>query len=115
MTAEKRYQGWANYETWAVNLWIGNEEPAYRHWRAVARECWAGAEADTTLTREERAALDLADRLKCEFEEANPLAESASVWSDLLGAALAEVNWLEIARHMIFDCDKTEGPSDESE
>ena len=24
------YQGWANYETWNVALWFGNDEPLYR-------------------------------------------------------------------------------------
>ncbi len=24
------YNGWTNWETWQVNLWIDNEEPTYR-------------------------------------------------------------------------------------
>ena len=31
------YNGWPNYETWAVALWLGNEEVSYRFWMAVAR------------------------------------------------------------------------------
>ena len=29
------YNGWANYETWNVVLWIGNDE----FWYGVAKEC----------------------------------------------------------------------------
>jgi len=29
-TTTTRYNGWANYATWNVNLWVINEEPAYR-------------------------------------------------------------------------------------
>lgn len=33
---EKRYNGWANYETWCVHLWLSNDEPTYRYWREEA-------------------------------------------------------------------------------
>lgn len=94
------YNGWTNYETWNVNLWIENEEGSYRYWREVTRECIDAAEADGTFTKEERAALDLMERLKDKITEGAPDL-GASMYSDILGAALSDVNWMEIARSMI--------------
>ena len=31
--ANTTYQGWTNYETWAVNLWLDNEEGVHDYWR----------------------------------------------------------------------------------
>lgn len=111
----KRYNGWTNYETWCVALWIGNEEGSSRAADAMAQQCYDDAEESSTFTRDEQAALDLAEALEDEWNEANPLADQASAWSDLLSAALSEVNWHEIATHYIDDVDKDPAEAVESD
>lgn len=115
MSEAKTYNGWHNYETWAVNLWMSNDQGSSQYWEDAAQSCWDEAEADKTFSREEQAGIDLADRLKEEFEGGNPLTDQASVWSDLLTAALSEVDWLEIAEHLIEDVEKTEEPAEVEE
>jgi len=104
------YNGWTNYETWCVKLWIDNEQGSYDYWRERTREVWDAAEADTILSRSQRARYDLQEALKDEHQEAAP--EMVNVFGDLLGAALSEVDWREIADSML--CDMAEG-ADESE
>ena len=36
MTEDQTYNGWTNYETWNVALWIGNDEFLYTQ----ARKCY---------------------------------------------------------------------------
>jgi hypothetical protein len=95
--SDKTYNGWTNYETWLVKLWMDNDGGSYGHYQDVAQE--AASQAD----KPEDAVPDLADQLKQEYEEAADelLPGEASVWHDLINGALAEVNWYEIAEHMI--------------
>ena len=36
MTTSETYNGWANYETWNVALWLGNDESMYNLARGFA-------------------------------------------------------------------------------
>jgi hypothetical protein len=119
MTTEKpdtTYNGWTNYETWNVALWLGNEEGSSRYWDAQAQECWDEADtpsANARLTgsepfsREEKAVFSLSRVLESEVKDGAPDLR-ASMYSDLLSASLSEVNWHEIAEHYIDDADKTQ-------
>ncbi len=102
MTTDERYNGWTNYETWSVPLHIDNEQGSYNYWRERAREILTNAEPTDYSSKEEMAKIDLANALKDEITEGNPL-QDASLYSQLLTGALGSVNWDEIAGHYIDD------------
>ncbi len=101
----KSYNGYTNYETWCVNLWIDNEEGSYNHVYAMASDVFESSEDSynysINFTKEENALNELEDQIKDYIKETNPLADNASLFSDLLGSALDNVNWREIAENWI--------------
>ena len=116
METKSDYNGWTNYETWCVNLWLDNDRGTHDAWRERAGEILdldAGAlcrelygDDKSAILREGVHACVLADILKDEHEEeacavTGARHGDASVFSDLLGAALQSVNWHEIAEHLI--------------
>lgn len=103
---KKEYNGWTNYETWNVKLWMDNDQGSQEFWLEQAAEALKQAEADSTFTKEEKAALLLMVTIKDSYEEtAQDVLEAGKVqcsWvADLLNAALSEVNWHEIAASLI--------------
>lgn len=100
------YNGWTNYETWDVHLHMSNDRPQQDFWGEVAKVCYMAAVPDGTFTQDERAVLDMADRIKEEHTSAaEDMLEAANYeigpFADLLRGALSEVNWHEIAKHWI--------------
>ena len=95
------YNGWSNYETWCVRLWIDNEQSSIDSWREIAREIYDVSKGldHHHITKDDRARIDLARRLKYEIED-HPFPGSG-LYTDLLNAALSEVDWHEIATSLL--------------
>jgi len=105
------YNGWSNYETWNVPLWLSNDEGTWDYWCEATAAAWAEAEGDRPeyFSRSEQARYRLADRLKEEVTDAQPEAVQGTMWADLLGAALDNVDWQEIADNWLSDSDTAPG------
>lgn len=79
----KEYNGYTNYQTWNIALWIDNDQ-------GLHEQCQEIEKLDDVRA--------VANWLKDYFtDEANPLADQANTYADLLGHALAMVDWQEVA------------------
>lgn len=84
------YNGWENYETWVVNLWIGNSYSSYHWWKTEVEERLEVEDYDTDAVVQE-----IAEQLKEDIESQMP--EVYGMYKDLLLGAMSEVNYGEIA------------------
>lgn len=99
--AGSTYNGWANYETWLVNLWMDNDQGSQEFFRERAAEIYGEVIPNPGFTREVLARLRFADWLKDHHSENMPDMPGHGLYYDLLLSALSEVNWDEIARQYI--------------
>lgn len=91
MSEDRSYNGWTNYETWNVALWLNNDQGSQEMAHEIVRdnpEDWKAGDA-----------------LKDALQELMPDL-GATMWADLLGAAFSEVNWREIAENFRDDLDE---------
>lgn len=101
MSTDKTYNGWTNYETWNVNLWLDNEEGSYRDCKERAEE-FVKANFDPENPKDlDQAYGDMSKYLESMIDEFMP--EVTGMFADLLGHALSRVDWYEIATHYIDD------------
>ena len=85
-----KHNGWPNYETWAVNLWLTNEPHTYERLMSIVQSC------DTLGDQAE------ALRKWVRPDEGNKMDEYADsiagMYVDLLAAAFDVVQWREIVK-----------------
>ena len=106
------YNGWTNYPTWAVNLWLSNDEGLYDETSYRARDASSHAPEDENVengiwTVAQTAKFRLAESLKDWVSDELAPDLGATFAADLLGWALAHVDWDEIAEAWLSDVAET--------
>lgn len=83
MNTETGYNGYRNYETWLVNLWLDNGDSV------------------CCLASDFRDLHDFSNAIRDELtDRANDAVGSTGMFSDLLGAALQVVDWRAVAESL---------------
>jgi len=81
MSERTEYNGWSNYETWLVSLWLNNDRLTYNALEAIKAE---------NLSVHNKA--EELEELVRELYEFEPV----GIVADFVNAAFGRVNWLEI-------------------
>lgn len=90
MNEETGYNGWSNYPTWCVALWIDNDQGTYEVVRESVR-AWGGGAA--LVDELQRTVEDMAEAIL------PALFESGTHVLDLYQWAIGQVDWFELADH----------------
>ena len=123
-TEQERYNGWANYPTWAVNLWLSNDRGLYDMTNEAVDEEIGDAPnciqvKEGIWTVEQAIRFNTADHLREMVEELPHMTGEAEVLNtgftaDLYGWALGQVDWHEIADAWIEDAAQRVEPQERS-
>lgn len=86
---DETYNGWKNYETWNVVLWLQNEEHSYQRGREIVKAAPSQHQAELDMAEyvEEYAFSDVVN---------GPEAPLAGLASDLIGHSLTRVDWQSV-------------------
>lgn len=90
------YNGWTNWETWLTNLWLSDDEDTWSQWANASRIALQSQSVD-------EARYDVSKQLKESFSQQVP--EQSGLFTDFIIRALREVNWEEIASHLVDNAD----------
>ncbi len=96
-----KYNGWTNYETWLVNLWLDNDASTYAYWLEQAQQQLSDTEnckqvAGGIWTLEQSAKYHLSNQISVEVSESIE-SDSGTLAYDLMQSALQAVDWDAIA------------------
>ena len=95
LSFKETYNGWTNYETWCLNIWIDNDQYLAERKAELIRE--------VTLHYDDKQAYELSLLLENMVEELKDNALEVGLLSDLLGGAIGKINFFELAEHYIED------------
>ena len=105
---DETYNGWTNYPTWVTTLWMDNDEGTYNALRSLVIMAREYEEPDSLMNHvftEEETILYTLVRLVKNFVEELAFLDEATVRSDLLGWAVEQINFREIAENLLADAE----------
>jgi len=105
---EAEYNGWTNFATWGAKLIMDNDSGLWDLVRDLARE-----HRDNSADLQD-ALRSLTEEL-CGLEDGLGVPRPSLMAAQLLGAALCEVNWREIAESLLQDLADEEPEEDNGE
>jgi hypothetical protein len=91
MSEHERYNGWTNYETWCLNIWIDNDQYLYERKAELIRE--------VSIHYDDKQVYELSLLLESMVEELKEDVLEVGLMSDLLGGAIGKINFYELAEH----------------
>ena len=109
--ADETYNGWTNYPTWCVNLWLSNDEGLYHATQDLVRRernMYRGEYFENMNLGDGVSKSQVADALKTFVIDDLAPDLGATFAADLLGYALSEVDWFEIADAWLSDLAEVE-------
>lgn len=101
----EKYNGWTNYETWCVNLWLTNSPGVHAWINEEIERAKKEIEADNIFTKKENITQYVADTLKEDIEITmdDKGLNNLDLFTDLITASLSSVAWYEIAQGFMED------------
>ena len=100
MTKDTTYNGWVNYETWAVNLWLTNEENTSELLDEITKK------ADIFKPYQQADMLkDMVQDWMYDYIDQSQGFNGNGMFVDLLRSAVDNVNWDAIIEHHKYDFD----------
>jgi len=96
------YNGWVNYETWLVNLWLMNDQQTEKI-VIDAVEYARNYVIKYSGVCDRSVKSILVGDLQNLIDQHNPLLDQATIYTDLLGSAISEVDFYELAEHYLSD------------
>ncbi len=81
---DEKYNGWTNHETWALNLWLTNDEGTYNETKKILKEA----------ELKDKALKEFVEDLREQAENESATEELKNMFHDV--GSLWRVNWQEI-------------------
>jgi hypothetical protein len=98
---DRKYNGWSNYETWNFKLWLDNDEESYKRTQRLVKEVLNTRGVTICSKSKTDLAVGLLSHSLRELAHNEAPEIQASFYSDVMMASVREVNYHEVAEHLL--------------